>query len=71
MSCTSKDIGPCSKTTTLNQGKVNKTFYILEWLSHISDLNLTEMLWKDLKQIVHEGKPSNIFELKLFSKEEK
>ncbi len=50
----------------LKKNKVN----VLEWLSQSPDLNLIEMLWKDLKQAVHRRKPTNITEFKWFCTEE-
>ncbi|KAF7644058.1 hypothetical protein LDENG_00228710, partial [Lucifuga dentata] len=50
----------------LKQKKCN----VLEWPSQSPDLNSIEMLWKDLKQAVHDRNPTNIPELKLFCKEE-
>ncbi|KAK3571484.1 hypothetical protein QTP86_012631 [Hemibagrus guttatus] len=35
----------------------------LEWPSQSPDLNPTEMLWHDLKKVVHARKPSNVAEL--------
>ncbi len=43
---------------------------VLEWPSQSPDLNLIEMLWHDLKQSIHDQKPSNVAELKQFCKEE-
>ena len=43
---------------------------VLEWPSQSPDLNLIEMLWRDLKKAVHARKPSNVAELKQFCKEE-
>lgn len=64
--------GSCSKTMTLNtQVSLPKTVcLVLEWPSQSPDLDLIEMLWKDLKWAVHAMKPTNITELKQFCKEE-
>ncbi len=43
---------------------------VLEWPSRSPGLNPIEMLWHDLKQSIHARKPSNVAELKQFSKEE-
>ncbi len=43
---------------------------VLEWPNQSPDLNLTEMLWHDLKQTINAWKPSNVAELKQFCKEE-
>ena len=43
---------------------------VLEWPSQSPDLNPIEMLWRDLKKVVHARKPSNVAELKQFCKEE-
>lgn len=40
------------------------------WNGQSPDRNSTEMMWKALKQEVHERKQSNIPELKLVCKEE-
>ncbi len=37
-------------------------------ITHL-DLNLIEILWHELKQSIHAGKPSNVAELKQFCKE--
>ncbi|KAK3565204.1 hypothetical protein QTP86_001015 [Hemibagrus guttatus] len=42
----------------------------LEWPSQSPDLNLIEMLWHDLKKVVHARKPSNVAELQQFCKDE-
>ncbi|KAK3552767.1 hypothetical protein QTP86_022344 [Hemibagrus guttatus] len=42
----------------------------LEWPSQSPDLNPIEMLWHDLKKVVHAGKPSNVAELQQFCKDE-
>ncbi|KAK3555168.1 hypothetical protein QTP86_010055 [Hemibagrus guttatus] len=42
----------------------------LEWPSQNPDLNLIEMLWHDLKKVVHARKPSNVAELQQFCKDE-
>ncbi|KAK3546720.1 hypothetical protein QTP70_033377 [Hemibagrus guttatus] len=42
----------------------------LEWPSQSPDLNLIEMLWHDLKKVVHVRKPSNVAELQQFCKDE-
>ncbi|KAK3545559.1 hypothetical protein QTP70_008111 [Hemibagrus guttatus] len=42
----------------------------LEWPSQSPDLNPTEMLWHDLKKVVHARKPSNVAELQQFCKDE-
>ncbi|KAK1798040.1 hypothetical protein P4O66_000540 [Electrophorus voltai] len=42
----------------------------LEWPSQSPDLNPIEMLWHDLKNAVHAGKPSNVAELQQFCKDE-
>ncbi|KAK3552084.1 hypothetical protein QTP70_033659 [Hemibagrus guttatus] len=42
----------------------------LEWLSQSPDLNPIEMLWHDLKKVVHARKPSNVAELQQFCKDE-
>ncbi|KAK3561426.1 hypothetical protein QTP86_002540 [Hemibagrus guttatus] len=42
----------------------------LEWPSQSPDLNLIEMLWPDLKKVVHARKPSNVAELQQFCKDE-
>ncbi len=42
---------------------------VLEWPSQSTDLNLIEMLWHDLKQSIHDQKPSNVAELKQLCKE--
>ncbi len=47
-----------------------KQIKVLEWPNQSPDLNPTEMLWHDLKQSIHAGKPSNVVELKQFCKEE-
>ncbi|KAK3538412.1 hypothetical protein QTP86_001758 [Hemibagrus guttatus] len=41
----------------------------LEWPSQSPDLNPIEMLWHDLKKVVHARKPSNVAELQ-FCKDE-
>ncbi len=43
---------------------------VLEWPSQSPDLNPNKMLWHDLKQSIHDWKPSNVAELKQFCKEE-
>ncbi|KAF7655032.1 hypothetical protein LDENG_00061560, partial [Lucifuga dentata] len=48
-----------------------KKFNVLEWQSRSPDLNPIEILWKDLKWVVHAKKPTIISELKLFCKEER
>ncbi|KAK3562781.1 hypothetical protein QTP86_008381 [Hemibagrus guttatus] len=57
-----------SKSTSewLNKNKM-KT---LEWPSQSPDLNPIEMLWHDLKKVVHAQKPSNVAELQQFCKDE-
>ncbi|KAK3525999.1 hypothetical protein QTP70_011800 [Hemibagrus guttatus] len=42
----------------------------LEWPSQSPDLNPIEMLWHDLKKVVHARKPSNVSELQQFCKDE-
>ncbi|KAK3506739.1 hypothetical protein QTP70_021775 [Hemibagrus guttatus] len=42
----------------------------LELPSQSPDLNLIEMLWHDLKKVVHARKPSNVAELQQFCKDE-
>ncbi|KAK3571029.1 hypothetical protein QTP86_001280 [Hemibagrus guttatus] len=42
----------------------------LEWPSQSPDLNPIEMLWDDLKKVVHAQKPSNVAELQQFCKVE-
>ncbi|KAK3533217.1 hypothetical protein QTP70_013621 [Hemibagrus guttatus] len=42
----------------------------LEWPSQSPDLNLIEMLWHDLKKVVHARKSSNVAELQQFCKDE-
>ncbi|KAK3532558.1 hypothetical protein QTP86_024138 [Hemibagrus guttatus] len=42
----------------------------LEWPSQSPDLNRIEMLWHDLKKVVHARKPSNVAELQQFCKDE-
>ncbi|KAK3561784.1 hypothetical protein QTP86_014207, partial [Hemibagrus guttatus] len=42
----------------------------LEWPSQSPDLNPIEMLWHDLKKVVHARKPSNVAELQQFRKDE-
>ncbi|KAK3562843.1 hypothetical protein QTP86_010750 [Hemibagrus guttatus] len=42
----------------------------LEWPSQSPDLNPIEMLWHDLKKVVHAQKPSNVAELQHFCKDE-
>ncbi|KAK3548295.1 hypothetical protein QTP70_009088 [Hemibagrus guttatus] len=41
----------------------------LEWPSQSPDLNPIEMLWHDLKKVVHARKPSNVAELQQFCKD--
>lgn len=41
---------------------------VLEWPSQNLDLNVIELLWLDIKQAVHAGKPSSVTELKQFCK---
>ncbi|KAK3554864.1 hypothetical protein QTP86_000902 [Hemibagrus guttatus] len=41
----------------------------LEWPSQSSDINPIEMLWHDLKKVVHARKPSNVAELVDFRKD--
>ena len=57
-----------SKSTSklFKQSKI----WALEWPSQSPDLNPIEMLYHDLTQTVHAGKPSNVAELKQFCKEE-
>ncbi len=43
---------------------------VLEWPSQSPDLNTIEMLWHDLKQSIHDRKPSSVAELKQLCKEE-
>ncbi|KAK3542759.1 hypothetical protein QTP70_002767 [Hemibagrus guttatus] len=42
----------------------------LEWPSQSPDLNPIEMLWHDLKKVVHARKPSNVAELQQLYKDE-
>ncbi|KAK3533109.1 hypothetical protein QTP70_007310 [Hemibagrus guttatus] len=42
----------------------------LEWPSQSPDLNPIEMLWHDLKKVVHARKPSDVAELQQFCKDE-
>ncbi|KAK3519838.1 hypothetical protein QTP70_006672 [Hemibagrus guttatus] len=42
----------------------------LEWPSQSPDRNPIEMLWHDLKKVVHARKPSNVAELQQFCKDE-
>ncbi|KAK3534889.1 hypothetical protein QTP70_001921 [Hemibagrus guttatus] len=42
----------------------------LEWPSQSPGLNPIEMLWHDLKKVVHARKPSNVAELQQFCKDE-
>ncbi|KAK3548669.1 hypothetical protein QTP70_016419 [Hemibagrus guttatus] len=42
----------------------------LEWPSQSPGLNPMEMLWHDLKKVVHARKPSNVAELQQFCKDE-
>ncbi|KAK3556190.1 hypothetical protein QTP70_005587 [Hemibagrus guttatus] len=42
----------------------------LEWPSQSPDLNPIEMLWHDLKKVVHARKPSNVAKLQQFCKDE-
>ncbi|KAK3507199.1 hypothetical protein QTP70_010213 [Hemibagrus guttatus] len=42
----------------------------LEWPSQSPDLNPIEMLWHDLKKVVHARKPSNVAELQQFCKDD-
>ncbi|KAK3508771.1 hypothetical protein QTP70_006025 [Hemibagrus guttatus] len=42
----------------------------LEWPSQSPDLNPIEMLWHDLKKVVHARKPSNVAALQQFCKDE-
>ncbi|KAK3568277.1 hypothetical protein QTP86_002767 [Hemibagrus guttatus] len=42
----------------------------LEWPSQSPDLNPIEMLWHDLKKVVHARKPSNVAEIQQFCKDE-
>ncbi|KAK3515159.1 hypothetical protein QTP70_008187 [Hemibagrus guttatus] len=42
----------------------------LEWPNQSLDLNPIEMLWHDLKKVVHAQKPSNVAELQQFCKDE-
>ncbi|KAK3527885.1 hypothetical protein QTP86_010205 [Hemibagrus guttatus] len=42
----------------------------LEWPSQSPDLNPIEMLWHDLKKVVHARKPSSVAELQQFCKDE-
>ncbi|KAK3546402.1 hypothetical protein QTP70_026281, partial [Hemibagrus guttatus] len=56
-----------SKSTSEWLKKSKKT---LEWPSQSPDLNPIEMLWHDLKKVVHAQKPSNVAELQQFCKDE-
>ena len=62
-----KDPKDRSKSTTecLQQKKI----HLLEWPSQSSPQPV-EMLWHDLKRMVHTRHPKNIVELKQFCKEE-
>ncbi|KAK3537631.1 hypothetical protein QTP70_017024 [Hemibagrus guttatus] len=57
-----------SKSTSewLKKNKMNTS----EWPSQSPDLNPIEMLWHDLKKVVHARKPSNVAELQQFCKDE-
>ncbi|KAK3567383.1 hypothetical protein QTP86_019883, partial [Hemibagrus guttatus] len=57
----------CKSTSEWLKKKKIKT---LEWPSQSPDLNLIEMLWHDLKKVVHARKPSNVAELQQFCKDE-
>ncbi|KAK3519534.1 hypothetical protein QTP70_034778 [Hemibagrus guttatus] len=48
----------------------NNKMKTLEWSSQSPDLNPIEMLWHDLKKVVHARKPSNVAELQQFCKDE-
>lgn len=43
---------------------------LLEWFSQSPDLNSIEVLWYDLKEVVHAQKPSNVTEVQSFWKGE-
>lgn len=60
---------PHVPNTQLKNVQREKKVIVLEWLSPRSD-NPIEMLWKDLKQVLHAKKLTNITELKLLGKEE-
>ncbi len=53
-------------TKEVLKNKVN----VFEWPSQNPDLNLIEILWKELKQAVHRREPNNIAELRWFPTEE-
>ena len=47
-----------------------KNWTVLEWPSHYPDLNPIEMLWSDLKKMVHARSPKNLTQLKDYALEE-
>ena len=66
-----QDNNPKHTSRSTKEWLKQKKDNVLEWPSQSPDLNPKEMLWKDLKHVVHVEKPTNIPELRLFCKEER
>ncbi|KAK3549437.1 hypothetical protein QTP86_001436 [Hemibagrus guttatus] len=65
-----QDNDPKHTSKSTSEWLKNNKMKTLEWPSQSPDLNPIEMLWHDLKKVVHARKPSNVAELQQFCKDE-
>uniref|UniRef100_A0A3B4TRY4 Transposase Tc1-like domain-containing protein n=1 Tax=Seriola dumerili TaxID=41447 RepID=A0A3B4TRY4_SERDU len=65
-----QDNDPKHSSKTTKEWLQRKRIRTLDWPSQSPDLNPIEMLWRDLKKMVHARCPSNLSQLAEFCKEE-
>ncbi|KAK3520859.1 hypothetical protein QTP70_034723 [Hemibagrus guttatus] len=67
---TTQDNDPKHTSKSTSEWLKKTKMKTLEWPSQSPDLSPIEMLWHDLKKVVHARKPSNVAELQQFCKDE-